>query len=231
MEFHIADSFVDGLNKLTEQEQKLVKIAVFDFQQNPRAPGRNFKRLQGSQNREFWSARVNNEIRIIMHWRGASLLLCFVGHHDLALRWAVNRRAEVHPKTGAITLVKIEERVEESLVSYGDLATAAQLVEVGEFVNLAVEQTGALQQELKEARQQLISNKNEIKQDGAQGRVVLQKELREGLSEEFCEAAEQGGERLRRDIGRVRRLLYWVLGGGLVQVGLVGVVGVLWWVS
>src|SRR5262249_2083781 len=37
----------------------------------------------------------------------------YVGHHDDAYRWAERRRIETHPKTGALQVVEIRERVEE----------------------------------------------------------------------------------------------------------------------
>ncbi len=48
-----------------------------------------------------------------MHKTDASLLLCYVDHHDKAYDWAERRKLETHPKTGAAQLVEIRERVEE----------------------------------------------------------------------------------------------------------------------
>src|SRR5262249_11646745 len=38
---------------------------------------------------------------------------CYVDHHDKAYDWAVRRRIEAHPRTGAIQIVEVRERVEE----------------------------------------------------------------------------------------------------------------------
>ena len=51
-----------------------------------------------------------------MHKTAASLLLCYVDHHDKAYQWAERRKLETHPKTGAAQLVEIRERVEEIAV-------------------------------------------------------------------------------------------------------------------
>ena len=45
-----------------------------------------------------------------------SLLLCYVGHHDDAYRWAERRKLEIHPKTGAAQLVEIRETVKEIII-------------------------------------------------------------------------------------------------------------------
>src|SRR5262249_30028377 len=50
---------------------------------------------------------------IIVHKTARSLLLAYVGHHDDAYKWAERRRIEAHPRTGAIQVVEVRERVEE----------------------------------------------------------------------------------------------------------------------
>ncbi len=109
----LADSFTAALGKLAGDEQKQVKLTVFDLQIEPDRPGLQFHRIDNSKDPNFWSVRVSRDIRIIVHKTGASLLLAFVGHHDDAYGWAQRRRIETHPKTGALQIVEIRERVEE----------------------------------------------------------------------------------------------------------------------
>jgi mRNA-degrading endonuclease RelE of RelBE toxin-antitoxin system len=116
MDFRIADTFTDSLAKLTGEEQKAVKTTAFDLQMNPANPGMSFHKLDKAKDKNFWSVRVNNDIRLIVHKTSTSLLLCFVGHHDKAYDWAERRKLETHPKTGAAQLVEIRERVEEITV-------------------------------------------------------------------------------------------------------------------
>ena len=68
------------------------------------------------KDKNFWSVRVNLDIRIIVHRTDKSLLLCYVDHHDDAYAWAEKRKIETHPKTGAAQLVEIRERVREIIV-------------------------------------------------------------------------------------------------------------------
>jgi|TARA_B100000902_G_scaffold394217_1_gene450077 mRNA-degrading endonuclease RelE of RelBE toxin-antitoxin system len=113
MEFRISDSFTSSLAKLTSDEQKAVKTTAFDLQMNPENPGFSFHKLDRAQDKNFWSVRVNRDIRVIVHRSKSSLLLCYVAHHDDAYKWAERRKLETHPKTGAAQLVEIRERVEE----------------------------------------------------------------------------------------------------------------------
>jgi mRNA-degrading endonuclease RelE of RelBE toxin-antitoxin system len=128
MEFLIADTFTDSLSRLTGDEQKAVKMTAFDLQLNPANPGMSFHKLDKAQDRNFWSVRVNRDIRLIIHKGQASLLLCYVNHHDKAYDWAKRRKLQTHPKTGAAQLVEIRETVQEVFVpTYKVVATKPPL--------------------------------------------------------------------------------------------------------
>jgi mRNA-degrading endonuclease RelE of RelBE toxin-antitoxin system len=113
MEFRIADTFTDSLARLPDQDQKVVKTTAFDLQVNLAHPSLQFHRIERAKDPNFWSVRVNRDIRLIVHRTERSVLLCYVGHHDRAYAWAERRRIERHPRTGAAQLVEIRERVEE----------------------------------------------------------------------------------------------------------------------
>jgi mRNA-degrading endonuclease RelE of RelBE toxin-antitoxin system len=116
MQFRIADTFTDSLAKLTGEEQTAVKTTAFDLQVNPENPGMQFHRLDKAKDKNFWSVRVNDDLRIIVHKTDKSLLLCYADHHDPAYRWAERRKLEIHPKTGAAQLVEVRERVQEIII-------------------------------------------------------------------------------------------------------------------
>src|SRR5882757_6152864 len=123
VEFRIADTFTASLARLNGTEQKAVKTTAFDLQLNLSSPGLRFHRLERPRDPNFWSVRVNEDIRLIVHRTPTGLLLCFVGHHDAAYAWAERRRIERHPTTGAAQLVELPERVEH--VAIPAVATAA----------------------------------------------------------------------------------------------------------
>jgi len=113
MEFRIADTFIDSLARLPDQEQKAVKTTAFDLQMDPTHPGMQMHELERARDPSFRSVRVSRDLRLIVHHTKASLLLCYVGHHDDAYRWAERRRLEAHPATGAAQLVEIRETIKE----------------------------------------------------------------------------------------------------------------------
>ncbi len=116
MEFRIADTFTDSLTKLTDPEQKAIKTTAFDLQVNPANPGMQFHKLDKPRDKNFWSVRVNKDIRLIVHKTDTSLLLCYAGRHDDAYRWAERRKLQTHPKTGAAQLIEVRETVQEIAV-------------------------------------------------------------------------------------------------------------------
>ena len=113
MQFRIADTFTASLARLPNEQQRAAKTTAFDLQTNLAHPGLSLHRLTGASHTNFWSARVNLDLRIILHRAGENVVLCYVGRHDDAYRWAERRKLETHPTTGAAQLVELREVVQE----------------------------------------------------------------------------------------------------------------------
>ena len=116
MEFRISDTFTASLGRLRAEEQGAAKGTAMDLQINPSDPALQMHRIEKARDPGFWSVRVNLDIRLIVHRSEGSVLLCYLGHHDEAYRWAARRRLETHPKTGAAQLVEIRETVQEIVI-------------------------------------------------------------------------------------------------------------------
>jgi hypothetical protein len=113
MQFMIADTFTKSLARLDKPAQALVKQAAFDFQVHPAHPGFHFHRLDRARDKQFWSFRVSEDLRIIVHRTPETFTLCYADHHDAAYTWAERRRLDVHPDTGAAQFVEIQEVVQQ----------------------------------------------------------------------------------------------------------------------
>lgn len=109
-----ASTFSDALTKLTAQEQKQAKIAAYDLAVDPKGKGLSLHRVEAAAG--FWTARVSQDLRIVLHKEGEHTLLAWVGHHDDAYRWAERKRLIPHERTGAMQFVEVVERVEERFV-------------------------------------------------------------------------------------------------------------------
>lgn len=106
----IADTFQRALQKLSAEEQAAVKQTCYDFAQCPTATGFHVHRLDHVQYRNWWSLRVNDEIRIIFSHQDNYYVLCYVGHHDEAYRWAEKRRFE-RTDGNILRVVLLEEEI------------------------------------------------------------------------------------------------------------------------
>jgi mRNA-degrading endonuclease RelE of RelBE toxin-antitoxin system len=115
-----ASTFTKALDRLTSAEQKQVKITAFDLAQNESGNGMQLHRVESATG--FWTARVSQDIRIVLHKDGEHTLLTWVGHHDEAYRWAERRKLVPHERTGAMQLVEVVERVEERSVQFDTAA-------------------------------------------------------------------------------------------------------------
>ena len=116
MQFRIADTFTSSLARLPNEQQRAAKTTAFDLQTNPAHPSLSMHRLTGAKDPNFWSARVSQDVRIIIHKTDEGTTLCYVDHHDDAYRWAERRKLETHPTTGAAQLVELREVVQEVAV-------------------------------------------------------------------------------------------------------------------
>ena len=114
MRFLLADSFTGALARLRSQDSKAVKTTVVDLQIDPTGKGLSYHRIGQSNDPNFWCVRVSRDLRLIVHKTEDSLLVAYVDHHDKAYAWAERRRIEAHPSTGAIQIVEVRERVEET---------------------------------------------------------------------------------------------------------------------
>ena len=102
----IADTFTKSLSRLDAPVQSAVKRAAFDFQAQPAGLGPRLHRLAHSMDRDFWSLRVNRDVRIIIHRSGDEAVLCYADHHEGAYAWAEQRK--VAPAAGAACAAVIE---------------------------------------------------------------------------------------------------------------------------
>lgn len=92
MPLRIADTLTAALDRLTGPEKAAAKQAAFDLQVDPSAPVLQLHRVDRSRDKDFWTARVTRDLRIVLHKRAGDTLLAWVGHHDAAYAWAERRR-------------------------------------------------------------------------------------------------------------------------------------------
>ena len=78
MQFRIADTFTASLARLPNEQQRAAKTTAFDLQTKIAHPSLSLHRVTGAKDPSFWSARVNLDLRIILHRAGENVVLCYV---------------------------------------------------------------------------------------------------------------------------------------------------------
>lgn len=106
------DTFRPSAKELTNAEQGAVMNTMMELAEAPDSPGLNVHRV-GDASTKCWSARVNDDIRLIFFRTESIVIPAYVAHHDPAYRWAEGRTLDVHPDTGAAQIVITGERHEE----------------------------------------------------------------------------------------------------------------------
>jgi hypothetical protein len=95
-EFRIADTFTDSLARLTGAEQRAAKTTAFDLHLDPTSPGLHFDRLDRARDPNFWSVRVNNDVR-----DEPAAVLCRASRRGVLLGRAAPDRAPSDDRRGA----------------------------------------------------------------------------------------------------------------------------------
>ena len=73
MQLRIADTFTTSLARLPNEQQRAAKTTAFDLQTNIAHPSLSLHRVTGAKDQGFWLARVNLDLRIILHRAGENV--------------------------------------------------------------------------------------------------------------------------------------------------------------
>lgn len=116
----IAKTFSASTKKLSTADRGRVLDFLTKFMDDPSSPGLNFESIQGAKDGNMKSARITQDLRMILHQSNGMLTLLYAGHHEDAYRWAERRRMETHPSTGTLQIVETAEAAQNE-VNVADL--------------------------------------------------------------------------------------------------------------
>lgn len=110
----LAEPFVKRLANLPNQDQKMIRDAVMQLHLDTAGGGqpRPGLRWHALKTPGLHSISPNMDYRVIIYHSGEDYAVLYADHHDAAYDWAARRRLEVHPYTGAMQVVQVEERTE-----------------------------------------------------------------------------------------------------------------------
>ena len=111
-------SYIRSLKKLTVQEKGLVQEFIVEFMEDKTGSGISLEPIQRTKNKNLWSGRVNDDLRMILLKNKSEWKMVYVDHHDKAYKWAARKRIHVDSNnTFVIEQVewKVVEKIEEKV--------------------------------------------------------------------------------------------------------------------
>ncbi|MCD7854285.1 MAG: AAA family ATPase [Clostridiales bacterium] len=115
----ISADFLTAFARLPRGVQGKVTDFVNKLRKNPLASGINYEKIRQGADKKMCSARIDDTYRCIVVRQPESgvFLLLWVDHHDEAYEWAVRKKCDVNPNTGAIQVYEVQT-VKETAADY-----------------------------------------------------------------------------------------------------------------
>ena len=128
----VSDQFLEAFSQVPKNKQKKVRRFMTKFRQDPTLPGINYESIEGAKDPKLRSVRVDQSYRgiVMAPDEGNVYMLLWVDKHDDAYQWARNRIVQIHPETGSLQVIPMEEG--EVPVSNGESADTGEEEERGE---------------------------------------------------------------------------------------------------
>lgn len=106
----ISSDFLTVFARLPRVIQSKVTEFINKFKNNPLSSGIHYEKIENAIDKKLNSVRIDDTYRgIVAREQGTGVfLLLWVDHHDEAYRWAMKKRCEVNPKTGAVQIFDVQ---------------------------------------------------------------------------------------------------------------------------
>jgi len=107
----IAIDFMDAFANIPKSKQKKVRRFLEKFREHPTSSGINYEPIKNAHDPDLYSIRVDQEYRGIVKKpsKGRVYLLLWVDKHDDAYDWAMRKRVDIHPETGSVQILTVDE--------------------------------------------------------------------------------------------------------------------------
>ncbi len=116
----LADTLIAAANKLDAGDAKRLWEFIGKLQANPAHPSLSLERVNAAGDRDFWSGRISQGLRAILHRDGDTITVLHADQHDPAYSWAERHSLQRHPRTGALQIVEAPEVVADRVERQAD---------------------------------------------------------------------------------------------------------------
>lgn len=108
----IAETWIASATALPAPDAKRAWEFYFKYKDNPAHPSLSLERISQSKEHTFWSGRISQKLRAVLHQDGVERAVVFAGPHDTAYEWARSHRLERNAMTGALQVIQSPTAVE-----------------------------------------------------------------------------------------------------------------------
>ena len=107
----IASDFLLSFSKIPRKQQAKMMNFITKFRSNPMLPGINYEKIAHAKDPNIRSVRIDQSYRgiVLKPDTGNIYVLLWIDHHDKAYKWAENKAYKIHPETGSLQVIDIEE--------------------------------------------------------------------------------------------------------------------------
>ena len=125
----ISSDFLAAFSQIPRKQQSKVLDFVNKFRSDPMSSGINYEKIKSARDQNMRSVRIDQTYRgiVLKPESGNVYVLLWVDHHDKAYKWSENREYKIHPETGSLQVVDIQETQEKEQVLESVKETAKPL--------------------------------------------------------------------------------------------------------
>jgi len=112
----ISEDFLSAFAGIPQAQQNKVLKFITEFREDPGRPSINYEKIEQAKDANLRSVRVDKAYRAIVlkPAKGSVYVLLWVDHHDEAYRWAANKVCSIHPETGSLQVIAVDEQVQQA---------------------------------------------------------------------------------------------------------------------
>ena len=107
----LGSEFLSAFARIPRKQQAKVLEFLAKFRTDPTLPGINYEKLKHTKDPNLRSVQIDQAYRGIVLKPSANnvYVLLWVDHHDKAYKWASNKVCRIHPETGSLQVIPVEE--------------------------------------------------------------------------------------------------------------------------
>jgi mRNA-degrading endonuclease RelE of RelBE toxin-antitoxin system len=128
----IASDFLLSFSKIPRKQQARVMNFITKIRSNPMLPGINYEKIAHAKDPNIRSVRIDQSYRgiVLKPDTGNVYVLLWIDHHDKAYKWAENKTYKIHPATGSLQVIDVEEIQDKQDIEHSETEVKALFTDI-----------------------------------------------------------------------------------------------------